>query len=157
MFRLFGSFVLRTSLVVIPVLILVGPPSWLLLVLIQDALSWRYEKVVESQRLGDSIINKIIAYKTAHNKLPDSLNDLIPDYMSIIPPPTAGTGEWRYEPYSDGTFTLGFEDLGGYPSCINGSTSHEWLVDDWGEKETDYHIEVGSTTCAGTNSDRGFC
>jgi hypothetical protein len=79
---------------------------------------WSADRIAESRALGQPIIAAIEQYKLAHEKYPESLGELVPEFLPSIPPPTAGNKVWFYQrdtPKSrpDGrteTFTLGIGD-----------------------------------------------
>jgi hypothetical protein len=45
---------------------------------------------------GNLIIEKLNAYKAAHETYPDTLNKLVPDFLERIPFPGWGEGRWDY-------------------------------------------------------------
>ena len=45
---------------------------------------------------GNRIIQALSHYKEAKGLFPESLNDLVPEFLSEIPNPNWGTGEWNY-------------------------------------------------------------
>lgn len=72
---------------------------------------WYPWKVRESKIRGNTLIGAIDAYKGDHGRYPDTLDDLVPQYISKIEEPTAGSKKWDYySEYAGSTFTLAFED-----------------------------------------------
>lgn len=46
---------------------------------------------------GNVVIKAIEAYRQAKGVFPESLGQLVPDYLNGIPPPNWGTNRWTYE------------------------------------------------------------
>lgn len=60
---------------------------------------------------GDRIVAALRDYKKLHGKLPESLDSLVPTYLSEIPPPVVGNRRWEYwGGATDGTFELSVSD-----------------------------------------------
>jgi len=85
--------------------------------------------VSKSMKRGNIIITNVLAYKAKSGKPPESLEKLVPEYMDHIPLPVAGTRQWIYSTWADGSFSLGFEASGGYPHCHYSSSMKEWVGD----------------------------
>lgn len=58
--------------------------------------NWHRAKVEESVRRGDQIIAALHAYKARFGAYPANLTDLVPAFLTDVPPPTAGTQFWYY-------------------------------------------------------------
>jgi hypothetical protein len=56
----------------------------------------------ENEKIGEQIINALYTYKQAHGVFPNTLNDLVPDYLDEIPK-TKGGHDFSYgiDPYGD--------------------------------------------------------
>jgi hypothetical protein len=97
----------------------------------QGCADWSKEAVAQSQRRGDKIIAALEAYKADHTTYPKALDELVPQYLSKIEPPTAGSEVWFYETYEGGSvFKLLFKGPTKYhPSCWYLSSSPDWWLD----------------------------
>ena len=87
---------------------------------------WSGDRINESIRRGDTIVAAIKAFKQKRGVYPDSLKELVPEFIAKIPSPTAGTCEWKYErdkPGQGAYYNLAFGShahggmSGLYPSC----------------------------------------
>jgi hypothetical protein len=88
---------------------------------------WTTELQRESIQTGNVIVAALKKYHADHGKYPDVLTDLVPQYLSSIPSPTAGDRTWRYRS-SGGKFFLSFAMPSGYPSG-----NYSLALDDWFE------------------------
>jgi hypothetical protein len=90
---------------------------------------WYPWKVRASKTRGNALIAAIDAYKRDHNRYPDTLDDLVPRYVSKIEQPTAGGERWDYySEYSGSTFTLAFEDdRASVPRWYYRPDLHRWV------------------------------
>lgn len=59
---------------------------------------WSVEAQEETSLLAAPLVAAIESYRTDHDKPPATLDALIPDYITDIPSPTVGCGEWSYQP-----------------------------------------------------------
>jgi hypothetical protein len=69
----------------------------------------RYSSIPPDSRIlvpANDIIGALDRYHERFGRYPDSLDDLMPDFLSTIPKPQWGTKEWTYEVANDGTFLL---------------------------------------------------
>lgn len=64
--------------------------------------------VNESHARGDKIVTAIHAFHVKHNRYPAQLEDLVPEFLAEIEPPTVGACEWEYRIDENGAFVLGF-------------------------------------------------
>jgi hypothetical protein len=106
--------------------------GWLVMPCVMEIWSWRSAAISASKQRGNTIVAAIVQYHLDNGELPDSLNALVPQYLSSVPPPVAGSRKWIYE-QGEGVFILRFEAEGGYPHCYFSSDSAgngEWLMDD---------------------------
>jgi hypothetical protein len=94
--------------------------------------NWASWNITPSIDRGNAIIHTIEHYVEKKHRLPNSLNELIPEYYESIPPPVAGEKRWRYWIQPDGVhFHLQFAVPGGYPSYNYNSAHPEigWYED----------------------------
>jgi hypothetical protein len=56
--------------------------------------------LVETERRGDIIVGALKKFHADHGHYPAFLNDLSPQYLNEIPPPTWGLETWKYTPNS---------------------------------------------------------
>ena len=87
----------------------------------------------ETMVSGDKIVKGLESYFLKYNKYPDSLNELIPEYLDKIPKAKWGEG-WRYESDSKSFWIeTGYKDvLGGedyYPSLHYFHEEKKWILD----------------------------
>jgi hypothetical protein len=89
---------------------------------------WTPKRINESKVRGDGIVAALKAYRGTRGAYPDSLSELVPEFLKVIPNPTAGTREWKYvrdKPGQGAYYTLAFGSYrsapsmsgGFYPSC----------------------------------------
>ena len=74
---------------------------------------WSDRAVRESQKRGNAIVIALEQFKSDQGEYPQSLAELIPDYLVEIEQPIAGTQPWQYKRNTDGTgtgFSLAFGD-----------------------------------------------
>ena len=97
----------------------------------QGCADWSADAVAESQRRGNAIVAAIDAYKKDHGAYPTDLGELVPEYLSKIDPPTAGSQVWGYGVYKNGAvFCLWFEGPTKYhPFSGYSSSSRNWMLD----------------------------
>jgi len=83
-------------------------------------------KSMEGYAIGEEIISALETYHTDNGEYPETLDDLVPDYIAAI---SVGEylHEWRYT--SDGlTYTLEFVYYGpGVNTCIWESGASDWI------------------------------
>lgn len=58
--------------------------------------SWSDSDIRETKRRAEPIIAAIEAFREQNGRLPASLDDLAPDFLSAIESPTVGDGAWSY-------------------------------------------------------------
>lgn len=104
--------------------------------IISDSLDWQWTtyRVKDSIEKGDLIISKIKLYHEKNGRYPGQLTELIPDYLDILPLPSAGVNQWYYGVGEDFSFDLCFSmprdsTWHGYPSCRYDSRYGEWYID----------------------------
>jgi hypothetical protein len=108
-----------------------GGAVWLL----KDAVGWNWSRtqIEESKRIGDTIIVQIERYSADHGMYPNSLDDLVPEYLERITPPVAGLKRWEYTRLtSEGApeYELAFpSNRDRYPICFYHPGSG-WYLDD---------------------------
>lgn len=92
------------------------------------------EKLIEKTKIqGNEIVDALERYFAENKRYPDSLDKLVPKYLTKIPRPKWGQG-WRYISGGESFFIeTGYKDiLGGneyYPSLQYFIEIHEWLLD----------------------------
>jgi hypothetical protein len=64
---------------------------------------WSDARVAETKRRGDIICHAIDAYRTKTGKYPFQLKELQPEFLHVIPQPSAGGKEWQYTVVDNGT------------------------------------------------------
>jgi hypothetical protein len=57
---------------------------------------WTDTNIVESEGRGDRIAAALEAYRQDHGEYAPTLDALVPKYLPVLEPPTAGNGVWRY-------------------------------------------------------------
>ena len=62
---------------------------------------WSDRKIKDSIVTGYTIIEALNSYHAGQKKYPASLSELVPEYLSEIKKPAAGTGEWEYSRKED--------------------------------------------------------
>jgi hypothetical protein len=62
----------------------------------------------ENEKAGERIVNALYAYKQAYGVFPNTLNDLVPDYLDKIPK-TAGWHDFFYATDPIESFILDFK------------------------------------------------
>jgi len=87
----------------------------------------------KSQETGETIIEAIEEYKKQEGTYPNSLTELVPQYLKYIPQPTVGLINKQKFFYgkseNDEYFWLGFP-YAAWTLCQYSSDSKEWIVDD---------------------------
>ena len=79
------------------------PTAIVLAIALTGCDNWSDRRVAESERRGDIVSHAIQAYRVKTGKYPFKLEDLQPDFLREVPPPTAGYKEWEYSVIDDGT------------------------------------------------------
>lgn len=74
----------------------------LLLLLLTACSDWSDAAVAETKRRGDVICRAIESYRGRYGKVPSSLSELQPEFLSEIPQPTVGRKTWGYASYESG-------------------------------------------------------
>ena len=96
--------------------------------------NWSRKGISESKEKGEHLRRAIEKYHADKTKLPETLTDLIPEYLPVIQPPTAGSQVWRYHKNADGVhFELMFQAQTAFPMCVYDSKHPQmgWhIVDD---------------------------
>jgi hypothetical protein len=59
--------------------------------------------MAQTMNRGDIVCNAVEAYRAKTGKYPFQLADLQPDFLRIIPQPTAGAKDWGYTVIDNGT------------------------------------------------------
>jgi len=68
-----------------------------------DAIGWGRREERDRPQTGPPfdqgyvVISALKAYRAKHKRFPSSWRDLVPDYLSAMPPPGWGANEWHYE------------------------------------------------------------
>jgi hypothetical protein len=88
---------------------------------IGEPANWTDANLAESECRGEVIADAILRYRDVYGVYPPTLNDLTPAFLGHLPPPLAGTPEWRYNP-ATGSLSICM-DGGCYPS-------HYWTPDE---------------------------
>lgn len=90
--------------------------------------NWSEEKIRETQARGDLIIGALEKYRSDTGKYPKTLEQLAPNYLVEIEPPTAGKMEWQY--LSGGkNFSLYFaKGSASEPEYVRTNTSGKWSL-----------------------------
>lgn len=57
-------------------------------------------RLEETRRLGAELVAALEAYRADRGEYPETLDDLVPDYLARIERPTWGVGEWTYRRYA---------------------------------------------------------
>ena len=74
----------------------------LLILLLTACSNWSDAAVAETKRRGDVICRAIESYRGRHGRVPSSLSELQPEFLSQIPEPTVGKKRWEYASYENG-------------------------------------------------------
>ncbi len=77
---------------------------------------------------GDSVVAAIERYRQDHSRLPDSLAELVPQYVAAIPTPPWGLKAWRYKRWI-GDSSLGERDATGSARDFTLAVSSSRLAD----------------------------
>jgi hypothetical protein len=67
---------------------------------------WSETDVAETKRRGDIVCNALNDYRTRVGTFPNTLDLLVPKYLSAIPEPTVGKRMWKYQTYVDNSAYL---------------------------------------------------
>lgn len=71
------------------------------------------DTILESQGIGDRIVDALEQYHQTHGKYPSELSELVPEFLDYLESPTGGEPEWFYSQIADGEhFTLAFGTFG---------------------------------------------
>jgi len=100
-------------------------------VMLSSCESWSASSIEESKKRAEPIIVALEEYFSVHGTFPKRLEDLVPEYIEELPPPTAGTRQWRYKP-RERAFSLSFGyGKDHYPNCTFSwsSSGKRWIVD----------------------------
>lgn len=82
----------------------------MVVLVVQSADEWSALRIYSSKRTGNRIIDSLDAYERDHGAYPATLNELVPQYLSELPPPMAGDSVWRYDREAGAkSFSLEFE------------------------------------------------
>jgi hypothetical protein len=82
--------------------------------------------------IGTTVISGLEQYRRDHGAPPEKLDDLVPNYLSKIQPPTAGTMQWKYYINPNRRdYRLSCQTPASYPSINYDSASPDvgWYVD----------------------------
>jgi len=90
----------------------------------RGTFSW--ENIEESRRRGDAIVSALGEWQDRHGDFPEELDEIAPEVLPDIEPPTAGRPlKWRYTTGAGRGFTLAFgfkppfhRGEGMYPVCV---------------------------------------
>lgn len=98
---------------------------------IQFADEWSYVRVAESRDRATTIIGALDQYCAANGHYPRDLAELMPTYITVLPKPVAGYGEWKYRCGVDSSyFTLAFgQNDYCYPCYSYSSATGSWYFD----------------------------
>lgn len=69
---------------------------------------WDEATVGESMRRGDRIVEAIERFERAKQRLPETLDELEPEFMKDVASPTAGDRVWEYYSWKAGVEPAGF-------------------------------------------------
>jgi hypothetical protein len=69
-----------------------------------DNQNWHEREIAESKTIGDLIFGALEGYRAKVGKYPNQLSELVPEFLSEIKPPTAGTKKWIYRVSPERTF-----------------------------------------------------
>jgi hypothetical protein len=87
----------------------------------------------ETMIIGGDIINVLETYHSEHGRYPNTLDDLIPKYITQIKPPLWGETGWLYKRHKkDFVLEVGYEFGDGdylYPVIFYSSSHGSWIVD----------------------------
>jgi hypothetical protein len=56
--------------------------------------------IEESKRVGAVLVEALYRHRAERGTYPDSLEQLVPDYVESVAPPTWGLRRWRYRRYT---------------------------------------------------------
>ena len=92
-----------------------------------------HPRAIRTRERGDEIVRAIKKYHQHRGKYPATLDGLRPDFLSRIPEPLYGTGEWSYRvdesPEGEIRFVLAFHAPGRYPVVFFESDVDHWSID----------------------------
>jgi type II secretory pathway pseudopilin PulG len=69
----------------------------------------------ESKRRGAELVQALHSYRREHGTYPGQLEDLTPQYVATIEPPTWGLRRWRYRRYAPDDVGAAPHDAGAAP------------------------------------------
>jgi hypothetical protein len=93
---------------------------------------WTPANIDQSKAAADTIINAIRAFHMDRGAFPATLEDLVPNYLMAIVPPSAGNPRWQYRVERDGRgfiLLLG-ANKGNYPNRYYSSKADSWSMDE---------------------------
>ena len=64
--------------------------------------TWTPDRIARSKEIGNRIIDAIERFHSDHGQCPESLTQLVPDYIDKIEMPVAGSGRWDYRSDNEG-------------------------------------------------------
>ncbi len=87
----------------------------------------------ETMKIGGDIINALETYHSEHGRYPNTLDDLIPKYITQIKPPPWGETGWLYKRHKkDFVLEVGYEIGAGtdylYPVRFYSSSHGSWIL-----------------------------
>lgn len=90
-------------------------------------------RLEDSKRAGTAVVAGLAAYHGEHGTYPDRLDELVPHYLSEVPPPTWGLGRWSYERYSPVEGVIYFRiavaaNASGYPVLYYDFATGRWVL-----------------------------
>ena len=56
---------------------------------------WTTAKVTETKERGNAVATALFAYKDKYGAFPADLSAIAPEFMPVVPAPTAGKGKWQ--------------------------------------------------------------
>lgn len=99
----------------------------------------------QSKERGAVLVAALDSYRQAHGTYPAALDELVPEYVAVIEPPTWGLARWRYRRYtpedvaapaaapSDSVSPVFFQlsvaaDESGYPVLYYDLPAQRWVL-----------------------------
>lgn len=97
---------------------------------------WDEATVGESMRRGDRIVEAIERFERAKQRLPETLDELEPEFMKDVASPTAGDRVWQYYSWKEGV------EPAGYVLVFNATPDHDFSVSMYYTRKTGW-VEGG--------------
>lgn len=90
-------------------------------------------RLEESKRVGAEVVAGLIAYHSDEGTYPERLDELVPQYLPEVPPPTWGLERWSYERYSPADDIVYFRiavaaNESGYPVLYYDLAASRWVL-----------------------------